>query len=570
MADWAIPRWATRLVADGTLEKHRLQEVVEATRADGGALELALIEQKLVDEEAICICKALELSVPFVDPRDYAIELSNCSLVPEDLARNNRVFPLFAIGDLITLGMEDPGNLALIDQVRLRTCSQVEPCVCPPSVLDALVDRAYSVVMASESSHESSQVWRDMVETELKTKPTGMIVKLVKTIVEEAARDGASDIHIEPERDKLRVRIRVDGIMHERSILGLEQHAAMVSRIKVEAKLDIAETRKPQDGHFSAIVPQGEVDVRVSTIPTVNGENVVMRLLLSGGKAASLDEIGMPTEALEWVQDCLDRPHGMMLVTGPTGSGKTTTLYAAIERLNTLERNVVTIEDPVEKRVPLLRQTQVNPRAGVTFAAGLRSILRQDPDVIMIGEIRDQETANISVQAALTGHLVLSTLHTNTAAGALVRLSEMGIAPFMITSALRAVISQRLVRRICDACKRPVELEPELHAGLGLGDSSDFVYMEGAGCARCLHSGFKGRIGVFELLHITSDLSRAVLQDRSRDAIEREAAAALICSLGEDGRQKVRQGLTTVGELARIVGLRENLEPGSKLDRRRR
>jgi len=555
MSDWAIPRWATRLVDDDLLDKQKLHDAVETANTEGNTLDQTLLELKLVDEEAICLSRALEFAVPFVDPRDYAIELSNCALLPEDLARANRMFPLFAIDDVITLGMEDPGNLALVDQVRLRTALQVEPCVCPPSVLDALVDRAYSLASASESVNESGQAWRDMVETELKAKPTGTIVKLVKTIVEEAVRDGASDIHIEPERDKLRVRLRVDGIMHERSVLALEQHAPIVSRIKIESKLDIAETRKPQDGHFSSIVPQGEVDVRVSTIPTVHGENVVMRLLLSGGKAVELDEVGMPPPALSWISDCLDHPHGMILVTGPTGSGKTTTLYSAMKRLNTVDRNIVTIEDPVEKRVPLLRQTQVNPRAGVTFAAGLRSILRQDPDVIMIGEIRDQETANIAVQAALTGHLVLSTLHTNTAAGALVRLSEMGIAPFMITSSLRAVIGQRLVRRICDACKQPVELDPELVTGLGLDDLEDFVYMEGAGCARCLHSGFKGRVGLFELLHITSALSRAVLQDRSRDAIEEEAEAALICSLVEDGRSKVAQGLTTVGEVARIVGL---------------
>ena len=396
-------------------------------------------------------------------------------------------------------------------------------------------------------------------------KTSGTVVALVDEMLNDSARTGASDIHIEPERDHLRVRIRVDGMLHEAATHSSELAASIVSRLKVMAKLDIAETRRPQDGHFTTTVDGATMDVRVSTIPTVHGENVVLRLLLSDSRAIGLEDLGMPSDVLGKLRGYLDQPNGMVLVTGPTGSGKTSTLYAALERLNTMDRNIVTVEDPVEKRVPLLRQTEVNPKAGITFASGLRSILRQDPDVIMVGEIRDRETAEIAVQAALTGHLVLSTLHTNTAAGAIVRLSEMGVTPFLLTSSLRAVIGQRLVRQVCSSCARSVEPDPRLTTGLGMEDADRTTFIEGAGCDRCLHTGYKGRTGIYEVLEITATLGRVLLGGASREEIEAEAQRSLASSLREDGLRKVRAGLTTLAEVARIVGLPSALATDEEL-----
>ena len=545
----SFPDWARKLVDEGALSELRLERISATAQAEGVELEEALIEADVAVAETIASCKALGLDVPFVEARDYDIRHSNCSLVPEELARRHRVFPLFKLGGTITLGMHDPTDLALIDQVRLRANCQVDQCLCLPSTLDSLIDLAYRPGDVEEGQAPAGSV------SDASPRTTSTIVFLVHSMVEEAVRDGASDIHIEPERDKLRVRIRVDGILHESFVHPLDRHASIVSRIKVMAKMDIAQTRRPQDGHFSMKLDHRNVDVRVSTMPTVNGENVVLRLLLSDGKAIDLHELGVPERALTGIQQFIDHPNGMILVTGPTGSGKTTTLYAMLARLSTMERNVVTVEDPVERVLPLVRQTQVNVKGGVTFATGLRSILRQDPDVIMVGEIRDRETAEIAVQAALTGHLVLSTLHTNTAAGAIVRLSEMGIPPFLITSSLRAVIGQRLTRRICAACREPVEPDPKLVAGIGLDDREDITFMGGAGCARCLRTGYKGRVGVYEMLRITPALGAVLLGGASRDAIEKEASRGLAGDLREDALRKVRGGLTTVEEVARIIGV---------------
>lgn len=562
MSPHTLPGWAALLVKGGAIDQAELNRVAVAAAADSKPLKQVLLESGAVLEEHLATARALELGVPYVDPRQYDIHLSNCELIPEELARRHRLFPLFKLGDMITLAMDEPGDLAVIDQVRLRANCQVDPCLSPASTLDSLIDRAYDRGRVAEPTSRTYQADRASETADLPPAASNKIVKLVRSIIEEAARDGASDIHIEPDRDKLRIRLRIDGILHERTTLPLAQHAPIVSRIKVEARLDIAETRKPQDGHYTTNVPQGRADVRVSTLPTVYGENVVLRLLLSEDRAIGLKEIGLPKEALAQMEEFLGHPHGMVLVTGPTGSGKTTTLYAALAQLSTIERNVVTVEDPVEKHLPLLRQTQVNPKAGVTFASGLRSILRQDPDVIMIGEIRDQETAEIAVQAALTGHLVLSTLHTNTAAGALVRLSEMGIPPFMITSSLYAVIAQRLARRICESCREPARPDSKLLLGLGIPDPDSIPFSKGSGCPHCLHTGYKGRVGIYEILRITPGLSKALLRQASRDTIEEEGTRALLCDLRQDGLRKIEEGLTTAEEIVRIVGIAQDPSSG--------
>jgi type II secretory ATPase GspE/PulE/Tfp pilus assembly ATPase PilB-like protein len=545
----SLPAWTRHLLANGVISREELEELHARTRRAGHPLEQALREVGIAFE-AVARCRALDLCVCHVDLADFRIAPSNAALVAPDLARRHGVFPLFALDGVITLGMSDPANLAVIDQVRLRAGSEVEACMCDPEALAALIASAYRAY-EGEPPPTALPVARESADGEA----ANGIIQLVDALVRESAEAGASDVHLEPERDELRVRIRVDGILHHKTSLPRAQHPSVVSRLKVLARLDIAETRRPQDGQFSLRLARGGVDVRVSSLPTVWGENVVLRLLLSDDAPIGLEELGMPPEALASLKALLSEPNGMLLVTGPTGSGKTTTLYAALARLNTMERNVVTVEDPVERRLPLLRQTQVNPGAGVTFASGLRSILRQDPDVIMVGEIRDRETAEIATQAALTGHLVLSTLHTNTAAGALVRLCEVGIPPFLITSSLKAVVSQRLTRRICRACARQEPPDPRLAAGLGLSPAPGQTVLAGAGCRQCLNTGYKGRIGIYEMLHVTPELCAVLLGGESRDAIESVARRALVCELREDGLRQVRAGLTTLAEVARVVGL---------------
>ena len=552
----ALPGWAVRMISHGKLDEATWYQV-QSARPGVDLLE-ALEASGKVDSADLAIYLALDQSVPYLDPREFTIPIDNRELLPEELTRRHCVFPLFQLDGVVTLGMTDPGNLALVDQVRLRTNCQVEPCLCSADALIAVIERTYRGI-SIDTTHkriDERPVGGDGNSESVTDSPeAGAVVTLVHGLVEESVRAGAADIHIEPERDFLRIRLRVDGVLHEHSRHPIEQHPAIVSRIKVMAQMDIAETRKPQDGHFDLAVDGSTVDVRVSTIPTVHGENTVLRLLLSEEQALSLDDLAIPVDGYDALVRTLDQPNGLALVVGPTGSGKTTTLYASLARLSTIERNVVTVEDPVEIRLPLLRQTQVNPKAGVTFASGLRSILRQDPDVIMVGEIRDMETGEIAVQAALTGHLVLSTLHTNSAAGALVRLVEMGVAPFLLTSCLRVIVSQRLVRRVCKACSGLDTPSERLLTSLDLNEG-DGPFSIGAGCGRCMGTGYKGRIGVYEVLELTPELCDTLLSDASRDEIERESERSLRCTLLTDGLAKARAGVTSLAEIARLVGYR--------------
>ena len=548
----ALPGWASLLVEHGIVSEVELRRC--ATQARSQSIELADLLGPIVPGEQLAVCRALDVGVPFVDPRSFRVNEANAALVPREVSLRHGVFPLFDVGGTLTLGMKDPTDLALIDQIRLRTKRQVDPCLCPASLLDVLIGQVYDAAgPAPATPARRSPLMRERADDA--EGDSSEVAKAVRSLLEQAAGRGASDVHLEPERDYLRVRARVDGVLHEFARLPIERHAAIVSRIKVQAKLDIAESRRPQDGHFTTRAGSGEVDVRVSTLPTVQGENVVMRLIHAESEALGLDQLELPDSIRSSFERHLAAPSGMVLVTGPTGSGKTTTLYAGLERLNDVQRSIVTIEDPVERRVELLRQIQVNPRVGLTFASGLRSVLRQDPDVIMVGEIRDQETAEIAVQASLTGHLVLSTLHTNSAAGAIVRLTEMGIAPFLLTSSLRAVIGQRLVRHVCPECAQEVRPDPELVRGLGIAPDALPIVRVGRGCGACMDTGYRGRLGVYELVELTGELARTILAGAGREEVERVAAAEGGTNLRRAGLARVREGRTTLAEVARIVGL---------------
>jgi type IV pilus assembly protein PilB len=379
------------------------------------------------------------------------------------------------------------------------------------------------------------------------------VVRLLNIIIDEAIREGASDIHIEPQRAALLVRYRIDGVLHDGMKPPGKLRAPLISRAKIMADLDIAERRRPQDGRIHLNVNGRAIDLRVSTLPTIFGEKVVMRVLDQATPLIGLNRLGFHSETLRQWEQAISTPYGMILVTGPTGSGKTTTLYATLGTINTLEKNIVTVEDPVEYQLPRINQMQLNPKAGITFSTGLRSILRQDPDIIMVGEMRDRETAEIGVQAALTGHLVLSTLHTNDAAAAITRLVDMGVEPFLISSSVVAILAQRLARQICSQCKIAYTPPPDALKRLGLDAAKEVALFRGQGCEECRFSGYKGRIGVFELLMMSDGIRELILRRASSVEIKAQATREGAKTLREDGLEKVLSGVSTIDEILRVV-----------------
>jgi type II secretion system protein E len=385
------------------------------------------------------------------------------------------------------------------------------------------------------------------------------ITRLVNLILAQAVRDGASDVHINPDEKVLRIRFRIDGVLYEVPSPPKRLKAAITSRIKVMSNLNIAETRKPQDGHIRMRVEGSDIDIRVSILPTIFGENVVMRILNPQSIAISLEELGFTPANLEKLKQIIFQPNGILLNTGPTGSGKTTTLYAALQTVNTMDKNIITVEDPVEYRLRLIRQVQVNPRAGVTFANGLRAILRQDPDIIMIGEIRDVETAEIAVQAALTGHFVFSTLHTNDAAGAIPRLIHMGVEPFLVASALEGIMAQRLARKICPKCRESYDPDPILLKNFNIDLKAGVKFWRGRGCEHCRGTGYKGRVAVMELIMMTPALRRLTLAKAPGDEIKEQARAEGTTFMEDDALEKVLSGLTSIEEMSRITGITVDL-----------
>jgi len=368
-----------------------------------------------------------------------------------------------------------------------------------------------------------------------------------------AASEGASDIHVEPEEELIRTRFRVDGVLHEVSSPPKHLQSAIVSRIKIMANLDIAERRKPQDGRFTIRMAGKQIDVRVSCVPTIHGENVVLRLLDVSSALLGLQQLGFSKDVFAKFEKLILRPHGIILVTGPTGSGKTTTLYAALDKINTVEKNIITVEDPVEYKLEGIRQIQVNPKVDLTFAKGLRSILRQDPDIIMVGEMRDFETTEIAIQAALTGHLVFSTLHTNDAPGAVTRMIDMGVEPFLVSSSVIGILAQRLVRTICENCKTEYTPTKEELKDIGLKQAAKLKFFRGKGCEKCMKRGYKGRIGIYELMTVDDDIRNLIIAKAPPDEIRKKALASGMISLTEDGIQKVQDGLTTVEEVLRVT-----------------
>jgi len=539
-----------RLLSSGLITKEQIVKAQEHSRISGATLDKVLIKDGMVLEEDFANTVADEIGIPFVDLKDYLIDTDTIKLVPEKLARDKNIIPLFRISNTLTVAMGDPEDIITIDELRLKTGFDIETVLATDSAIRSAIEQYYGVTGSMEDVLEaidkhkliklpdnvSAKVLEDLAQE-------APIVKFVNLLIMEAVKSRASDIHIEPEEDSLRIRFRIDGFLHEISSPSKNMQAAIISRIKVLSKMDIAEKRKPQDGQLQMRIENRNIDVRVASFPTVYSENVVLRILDKANVILELSQLGFVKEVLATFQELIKQPNGIMLVTGPTGSGKTTTLYAAIQTINSEERNIITLEDPVEYHLPRIRQSQINPKAGVTFAAGLRSILRQDPDVIMVGEIRDLETVDIAVQAALTGHLVFSTLHTNDAAGTISRLLDMGAEPFLVSSSVIGILAQRLVRAVCPKCKEPHK-ETE--------DGKEYTYYRSKGCGYCKNTGFHGRLGIFELMVIDDKIRKLISTKASSEEIRKAAQEAGMRTLREDGLARARTGITTLEEVMRV------------------
>jgi len=542
------------LIERGIITKEQLWEALRLQSRTGGPLEEILIKLGMVSEEIINeISDVQQTRLNNIDP-------SLLKTIPEQLVRRYKVIPLKKEGNCLTVAMPDPTNVLAIDDLRLLMGCDIEPVQASEKDIVALIQKHFGIPEVEKIFEEfellSGQQESEVMALEEEMVDEGPVVRLVNSIFLQAIEQNASDIHIEPQEHQVRVRYRIDGMLREVMTLPKKIRSAVISRVKVISNMDIAEKRIPQDGRLQLKYGNRKIDLRVSTVPTVYGEKIATRLLDKGSmKSYKIEQIGFGHLNLKRFTSALKSSYGMLLITGPTGSGKTTTLYAALNEINTIEKNIITVEDPVEYMLDGINQIQVNVKAGMTFAASLRSILRQDPDIIMVGEIRDSETAEIAIRAATTGHLVLSTLHTNDAAGAITRLVDMGIEPFLVASSVLAVVAQRLVRVICPKCYRAYELAPDApeRAFIGVGPDKPVTLYKGAGCDNCGNTGYKGRLAIHEVLPVTAGLRPLIIKNAPADEIKRKALSEGMISLKMDGIQKALEGLTSIEEVMRVT-----------------
>jgi type IV pilus assembly protein PilB len=553
---------ADLVAATGLLEPEQLEDVRK--NADGGSFANAIYCSGFAAPDGSARMLASRYQLPFVDLAATGVSAEAAGSIPLRVLERAVAIPYWLEGERLYVAIADPENVQAIDELRLASSHQLELGVAPTADINGELQRlgriSEAVTTATFEAEEEAEEAAPAAELEGEDGVSDApIVRLVNSIILQAAEDGASDVHFEPQADALVVRLRVDGVLHEVQRIPKRLAAGVTTRLKVLAKLDIAERRKPQDGRISlnAASVGRTLDIRVATLPTVEGENVVMRLLDKSKRPPTLEELGLAPTMQAQLMEIVNRPTGALLVTGPTGSGKSTTLYAALSQINRQEINIVTVEDPVEYRLGGINQMQINLRAGLTFATALRSILRADPDVVMVGEIRDGETAKIATEAALTGHLVLSTLHTNDAPSALTRLNEMGVEPFVTSAAVSAVLAQRLARKLCEHCRevyRPTfeeliaaRISPELAQLYG-----EVAFFRKRGCNHCGRTGYKGRIGVFQLLVMSDALEELVTRKAGHDELEKAVLAQGSRRLWDDGMEKVAAGVTSVEELARV------------------
>ena len=560
-----------RLLLDEQLiTRRQLEKAMAQVQRSGADLPKVLIEQGYVTQKDVVEALGRQLGVPFVDLEEALIDPDLGRLIPDHLAKRYHVFPVAQVDNRLTLAMVDPLNVIALDDIRLVTGFDIEPVIATEEAISRALDGQFGVNAIATVEEEvrgiTATEWdqvgfEDAVEEDIsledmkKMVDDAPIVRVVNLVISQAINDKASDIHIEPEARTVKVRYRVDGVLHDVMTPPKHIQAPMVSRIKIMAAMGIAQRRVPQDGKIHLTHDGREFDLRVSTIPCVHGEKTVMRILDKGNVQLGLNKLGFYEHNLQLWESIVEKPYGMLLVTGPTGSGKSTTLYSCLNKLNRGDRNLTTVEDPVEYQIPGINQVQTNPKAGLTFATALKAFLRQDPDILMVGEIRDEQTAKIAVEAALTGHLVLSTLHTNDACGAISRLVEMGVEPFLVSSALIGVLAQRLARQICPNCKEsfrpPAEAVRKL--GLSIYGDNDISFYRGRGCDHCKTTGYRGRTGIHEVLQISERVRSLVLSRASTAEIRQAAIEDGMRTMQDDAVQKVLDGTTTLDECMRVV-----------------
>lgn len=552
------------LVEDGIITDQQLKEAQADERNTGVHLRKVIVKMGFIKEEDLVEFLSEKLGLPKIELGNYLIDPEMAELVPEGLARKYELIPVFKIGNRLTCAMIDPWNVFALDELRMKTNLIIEPAVAEESEIHKALDACYGAKGTIEDviksiDEEAGDLAKAVKDTGLGAKKLEdmveepVVIKIVNLIIVKAVSEGASDIHIEPEGGMLKTRVRVDGVLHEILSPPKQLQSAVISRIKIMANLDISERRVPQDGRFNVKTGGKDIDIRVSCVPTIHGESIVLRLLDVSSALLGLKEMGFPDDILTSYYKLLTRSYGIILIAGPTGSGKTTTLYASLDKINTIDKKIITIEDPVEYRLAGIRQIQVNPKVNLTFASGLRSMLRQDPDIMMVGEIRDSEAAEIAIQAALTGHLVFSTLHTNDAPSAITRLVDMGTEPFLVSASVIAVLAQRLIRTICADCKEEYMPLPEALKDMGLSGGAKEIFCRGKGCPKCLDTGYKGRIGIFELMTIDDSLRSLITAKTPLEEVRKKVRASGMRSLKEDGIDKIKQGLTTVEEVLRVT-----------------
>ena len=541
------------LVSSGLLNETQVKEAIDEGRRTGETLIKSLLRKEVINEETLIAFLEKEMEIPRVDLASYLVDQKTIELVPIAAAKKYKLIPLFKVGDVLTVAMVDPFDVLALDEVRNKSKCDVEPMVATSKEIETAITQYYGVSGSVEALIKD--VGDSKTTAPADDEEEAPVIKLINLLVFRAITEGASDIHMEPTEKNIRIRYRVDGLMHDVSTAPLYLLSSLVTRVKVMSKMDIAESRIPLDGRFELKTEGKAIDVRVSSYPTIYGEALVMRLLDKSNVKITLEELGFGDENLRVFEEIIRRPFGIVLVTGPTGSGKTTTLYATLNRILSPEKNIMTIEDPVEYELAGVRQAQINVKAGLEFANALRSMLRQDPDVILLGEIRDAETARVAIQASLTGHLVFSTLHTNDAAGSLNRLVDMGVEPFLTASAMAGAIAQRLVRTICSKCKAPLETSPEALLKLGFKPGEKVEFFHGKGCKACRNTGYKGRTAIFEMLTVSPEIQELILRRASTAEIKAAAIKGGMRTLRADGLLKAKQGVTTLDEVLRATSL---------------
>ncbi|KAF5054588.1 Type II/IV secretion system protein [anaerobic digester metagenome] len=544
------------LISNNKITLDQLDDALDEQASSNEKLGNILIKKGYISEADVLKSLYAQTGIPFINLDNLTVNKEAARIISEKLARRTNSIPVQFSGDKLLVAMMDPLNIFDIEDIELEAGMKVEASFATKSQITESIDKFMSSrnteLAASEiTSNLSSEIESSGDKSEDKYINNSPVVKLVNSLVEQALKMKASDIHIEPLMDKVRVRFRIDGDLHETLEIPIKSHSAIVTRIKVMAGMNISEKRLPQDGRIEMNVDAASIDMRISVLPTVYGEKIVLRILNRNNFLKSKFELGLTNENLEKFDSIMECPNGIILVAGPTGSGKTTTLYAYLNELNKINKNIITVEDPVEYKIYGINQLQANSKIGLSFASGLRSILRQDPDIIMIGEIRDEETAEIAVRAAITGHLVISTIHTNDAPSAIIRLQDMGIKTFLVAASLRGVISQRLVKKICTNCKEEYLSSSFENNLLELNDS--VVLCKGAGCSKCYNTGFSGRIGIHEVMKVDQNMRNIIYNGGSTDELMYEAIKNGMTTLKDNCRQLVLEGITSVEEYSQVV-----------------